>query len=364
MPTQMDDEFGLGPVMYRLKRRVDHLGNRLGMNLKGESGKMLDPMTVNYAAWDEVRRCIRTWPKYKEAPNSIEIFVSPADWEDYWGCDTERKEAGVADYVIARLHEKSIWMAGMPQVKILDDEGIRVGCLEVTCRFDKPVEPDQSYGPAKPMAPNLGQHTMRFERQKAEEVEPTISKEPVEATKPKHARPEAAPQSVPLSKSGGVAQEEKRSQRTPEPVTRRQDSMPVPPWIAETADKPAQGDIFEEQAQHDCAYLIDENGFNLKVSPGDVIGAVAEDIEVDEDVNLRLDGGGFPYVEAKQCSFTVIDGHWNLVNYSQYGTKIVTAAGMRLMLGEPVPYPIEEGDTIYLGPSRPLTFTFRQRNGS
>ena len=44
------------------------------------------------------------------------------------------------------------------------------------------------------------------------------------------------------------------------------------------------------------------------------------------------------------------------MNYARKGTKLVCATGMRLMLHESVPYPLEEGDTIYLGVDRPLRF--------
>jgi len=52
--------------------------------------RSLDPMAVNYAAWSEVRRHVRSWPTYKEVPNRVEVSVSPDDWDEYWGIDTER----------------------------------------------------------------------------------------------------------------------------------------------------------------------------------------------------------------------------------------------------------------------------------
>ena len=83
MPTTLEDELGLGPVVHRLKNRASNLMGRIGMRHTTQDHRLLDPLTVSYEVWNEMRRHIRKWPRYREVPNSVEVLVSPEDWEDY-----------------------------------------------------------------------------------------------------------------------------------------------------------------------------------------------------------------------------------------------------------------------------------------
>ena len=145
MPNPVENELGLGPVMHRLRRWSRNKLARLGNGTIPEDKRMLDPLTVNYEAWREVRRTVREWPQYKEAANSVEILVSPEDWDDYWGIDTARKEAAVAAYVRMRAKDKGYWMAGDPQVSVYCEDAIEPGELEVNCQFAEPQNDDQSF---------------------------------------------------------------------------------------------------------------------------------------------------------------------------------------------------------------------------
>lgn len=145
MPNPVENELGLGPVMHRLRRWSRNKLARLGNGTIPEDKRMLDPLTVNYEAWREVRRTVREWPQYKEAANSVEILVSPEDWDDYWGIDTARKEAAVAAYVRMRAKDKGYWMAGDPQVNVYCEDTIEPGELEVNCQFAEPRNEDQAF---------------------------------------------------------------------------------------------------------------------------------------------------------------------------------------------------------------------------
>lgn len=300
MPTSLENELGLGPVMHRVRRWSRNMVARIGNGAATEDRRSLDPLTVNYAVWREVRRNVREWPHYKEAANSIEVLVSPEDWEDYWGIDAARKEAGVASYVRARAAEKGYWIAGEPQVAVEPDDAVEIGEVEVVCQFVEPIESS-----SEDLLSGTAQHPV-FDAS-AQVTSPSLT-------------------------SAGTSQENQEVSST----LRFMD--------AESAGE---------------AYLTDNHGFRLVLKSGDCIGAVQEDDEEDEfpaEVNVRLDGAGFPYVASKQCQLGVVDGRWTVRNFSAHGTMLVTADGMRLMLLECEPYPIGEGDVLYLGPERPLRF--------
>jgi len=142
MTNPIEEELGLGPVMYRLRNRVRCALRRVGMSHAPDDERSLDPMAVNYAAWSEVRRHVRSWPTYKEVPNRVEVSVSPDDWDEYWGIDTERKQATIARYLMTRAEDKRLWMAGVPQVTIVSDEEVDIGEVEVDCQFLEPQSVD------------------------------------------------------------------------------------------------------------------------------------------------------------------------------------------------------------------------------
>ena len=129
------------------------------------------------------------------------------------------------------------------------------------------------------------------------------------------------------------------------------EAVPLP----EDADEESAPDVVFAKADDEAA-LVGKGGFRLVLASGDIIGAVSEGQVCPDEVNVRLDAPAFPYVESKQCAIGILGGRWQIVNYSTRGTKIVCQTGMRLMLKEPRPYPLEEGDVIYLGPTRPLRF--------
>lgn len=313
MPTTLEDELGLGPVVHRLKNRASNLMGRIGMRHTTQDHRLLDPLTVSYEVWNEMRRHIRKWPRYREVPNSVEVLVSPEDWEDYWGIDTERKQASIAAYVAARAHDKGLWMAGDPQVRVVEDDAIEPGGIECDCQFMEPS--DEGVTPATPVGA----------------ARPQAGGSPRTARIPVMPRIEERPQ----------AHRHVRGQDDGAGEGKVADATPV---------------AFEPADAVGKASLTDDGGFRLTLSSGDTIGAVADEGDVIEDVNVRLDKSAFRYLERRQCAIGVIDGRWKIVNYSSKGTKLVCATGMRLMLLESVPYPLEDGDTIYLGADRPLRF--------
>lgn len=302
MPTPLEDELGLGPVMHRVRRWSRNVFSRIGKGAVPDDRRSLDPLTVNYAAWHEVKRTVREWPHYKEAANCVEIFVSPEDWEDYWGIDSSRKEAGVAAYVRARAAERGYWISGEPQIYVMPDDGVEIGEVDVTCQFEEPVDGDG----ASPLSS-------------------TASHEPLVS-------PSA-------DRQGG-------QETTVLPLSREQESKEEPPTLR----------FVDAKTAGEAMLTDDSRGFCLTIQSGDCIGAVIEGEECPPEVNVRLDSEGFPYVESKQCAIGVLDGRWTVTNYAYHGTMLVTSDGSRLMLGASEPYPLSEGDVLYLGPSRPLRF--------
>lgn len=297
MPTPLENELGLGPVVHRMRRWSRNMVSRIGKGGRPEDQRLLDPLTVNYAAWHEVRRTIREWPHYKEAANSIEILVSPEDWDEYWGIDAARKESGVASYIRARAAEKGYWIAGDPQVYVEEDDAVEPGEVEVLCQFVEPIG-GASASPASSTAEHPAIHV-----------------------------PE---QGSDAAVTGVIG-----------------DSRQIANEVSSTVrfvDAKKAGEI--------C--LSDDGGFRLNIQSGDIIGAVKEDDYVPPEVNVRLDAAGFPYADTKQCQIGVIDGRWMITSFAEHGTMLVKRSGQRLMLGIPEPYPLDEGDVVYLGPERPL----------
>lgn len=304
MPTPLEDELGLGPVMHRVRKWSHSVFSRIGNGARPNDRRMLDPLTVNYAAWHEVRHTVREWPQYKEAANCIEILVSPEDWDEYWGIDTARKEASVAAYVLAKAREKGYWIAGEPQVFVEPDDAIQIGEVEAICQFAEPETEEE-----------------------VPSASTTMELEPLEHTVLEH-KPAAETTVLPLAGDDHAA-----------------DASQEPPTLR-----------FVDAASAGEACLSDGEGFRLQLKSGDCIGAVVEEEDCPPEVNVRLDSDGFPYVEPKQCVIGVVDGRWTITNFAYHGTMLVTARGERLMLGTADPYPLEEGDIVYLGPSRPLRF--------
>ncbi len=304
MPTPLEDELGLGPVMHRVRKWSHSVFSRIGNGARPDDRRMLDPLTVNYAAWHEVRHTVREWPQYKEAANLIEILVSPEDWDEYWGIDTARKEASVAAYVLGKAQEKGYWIAGEPQVFVEPDDAVQIGEVEAICQFAEPE--------------NETEVTSASTTAEFEPLEPTVLEQ------------QPAPETtvLPVTRSDGDG-----------------DASPEPPTLR-FVDAKTAGE----------ACLSDGEGFRLQLRSGDCIGAVVEEEDCPPEVNVRLDSDGFPYVEPKQCAIGVVDGRWTITNFAYHGTMVVTASGERLMLGTADPYPLEEGDIVYLGPSRPLRF--------
>ncbi|MBO7674235.1 MAG: DUF3662 domain-containing protein [Atopobiaceae bacterium] len=135
MPTHIEQELGLGPTTNRIRRWF--------RKLMPNADNSLDPLTVNYEVWRAMSKNIRKWPSYQEAPNYVEVLVSPEDWEDYWGIDTVRKEAGVSAYVKARIAEKGYWVAGEPQILVFEDDTIDMGDFDIVCQFAEPLTAEE-----------------------------------------------------------------------------------------------------------------------------------------------------------------------------------------------------------------------------
>lgn len=309
MPNPIEKELGIDPAMHRFRRWVRNRIGVVGKSAGPQDQRKLDPLTANYAAWNAVRHATREWPHYREAPNSVEIYVSPEDWEDYWCIDAGRKEEGIAAYVRARAAEKGFWMAGDPQVVILQDDAIDIGDIDVVCQFVEPAD----------------------ERERPGQMSNTTAYEPVtEDVSPNKTtridRP-ARPASTPVDEPTQV--------------------------VASSRDATLK---FVDPKNPGTARLVDDNGFCLEIHSGDCIGAVRAGESVPEEVNVRLDAEGFPYAAIKQCTLEVIGGSWTVVNHAPTGTMFVRADGARFMLHLPEPFPIGEGDVLYIGPRRPLRF--------
>lgn len=135
MPTHIEQELGIAPATNRVRRWF--------RRFLPSGDRSLDPLTVNYEVWRAIQKNVRRWPTYREAPNYIEVLVSPEDWADYWGVDTVRKEAGVSAYVRSRIVEKGLWVAGEPQILVFEDDTIEMGEIDISCQFVEPMSSDE-----------------------------------------------------------------------------------------------------------------------------------------------------------------------------------------------------------------------------
>lgn len=317
MPNPVEQELGLGPVLYSFRRWLKGLLMKLGLG--GDKRHPLDPLTVNYEAWRVVRKNIREWPHYQEAPNCVEVLVSREDWDDYWGVDAMRKEAGVSSYVRAQAVERGLWISGDPQVSVRPDDELEMGDVEVRCQFVEPQEVEFEDSDADAgLTGDLG----AWEDAAASGIQTNAW----------------------MPESAGS----------------------VPPFIASqpamTRDLAVEGEqdtlrfINDEQAAEEEAFLVGEGAFRLAIRPGDCIGAVREGDDVPDEVNLRLDASAFPYVEPMQFSLDIKGGTWTITNHAECGTKLVTHNGARYLLKEEEPFTLSEGDMIWLGPDRPVRF--------
>ena len=334
MPNPVEQELGLGPVLYGFRRWLRGLFAKLG--LAAGTHRPLDPITVNYEAWRVVRKSVREWPHYQEAPNCLEVLVSRDDWDDYWGVDAARKEAGVSSYVRAQAMERGLWISGDPQVSVQPDDTLEVGEVEVRCQF---VEPQEGEVPGDLQGTGslggLGSQVQKDAHAESRHVDSRVFG--------------ASPSQMP--KTNAPADE---------------GSATVPPFLAGqqavTQELNNVGDpdtlrfISEAQASEEEAFLVGEGAFRLAIRPGDCVGAVREGDDVPDEVNLRLDASGFPYVEPMQFSLSIHDGRWAITNHAECGTKIVTHDGARFMLKEEEPFALAEGDVVWLGPDRPVRF--------
>ena len=310
MPNPIEKELGIDSTMHRFRRWMRNRIGVVGKSAGPQDQRQLDPLTVNYAAWNAVRRATREWPHYKEAPNSIEIYVSLEDWEDYWCIDAGRKEEAIGAYVRARAAEKGYWMAGDPQVVILQDDALEIGDIDVVCQFVEQAD----------------------ERERPGQIGATTEFEPV----PEEADP-------------------RKTTRITRPASETDDesTRAVTPGRDTTMK-------FVDAKNPGTARLVDDNGFCLEIHSGDCIGAVRAGESVPEEVNVRLDAEGFPYAAVKQCSLAVAGGSWTVINHAPTGTMLVQADGARFMLHQPEPFPIGEGDVLFIGPRRPLRFELSQ----
>lgn len=320
MATGIESDRLLGPVVHRMRRWVRNAASRVSNNLSPEDRRNLDPITVNYAAWREMRRHVREWPGYWEAPNRLEVLVSPEDWESYWGIDAARKEQAVAVYVRARAAEKGYWIAGQPVVRVVADETLTAGEVEVECHFV--AAPDGAPPrPATQLTSSSGQTTPG----------------PFTATRPRVTESRA--------QSSAPHADARVPQEVHGPQTMEFSAADVTVRFVNPNDA---GEVI----------LLGKNGFSVTLHSGDCVGAIAPEDEVPPEVNVRLSAREFPYAEAKHFSIGVVGGRWSIVNHASTGTKVVPRDGGRLMLLQPEPFPLSAGDVVYLGPYGPLRFEF------
>lgn len=389
----IDDELGLGPSLHNLFRRIrELLGHAAGDGSREE--RPLDPMVVDRAAWRAMRRNARTWPSYKEAPNRFEILVSQADWDDYWGVDPERKAESVTSYLLHQAADRGLWIGGTPQVSFAASDEVTRGSVRIEASFaestDKahPVtaadelkvegglQPAQAYLEDKPD----GTPDLSAMAASAREVEPGAHVPADETVVVRRAHPAAGQDQDPwaprVRRSRGLLkgrQRERDEERESEelqdvPESVREQLTGANPDETIVLDRPNMSLDDTQAVPHpvrpemasapvpEVAYLLGDGGFRMLVHPGDVIGAVQGELEMPDDVNVRLDGRGFPGVEPRQLALNLEDGAWTLTDYPESGTTIdrIDGGSETVRAGETVK--LHDGDVIYLGPTRPLRF--------
>lgn len=372
------DELGLAPGLHNLFRRLlDFLSKRGVPAARRE--RPLDPMVVDHETWRVMRRNVRSWPDYREAPNSFRVEVSKPDWDEYWGIDTTRKAESVARYLLKQAADRDLWIAGTPQVAFEASEDVARGGIVVSASFAESKErahrasadelPGErgSVGPASAFRGGDPDSTMQFQTGTLHPVGATASASPddtVVAPRARHAqtsrprdpratRPLSADETIVLPRATSLVSDlEDTEERTRPEASAEPASAPAKPESTVTEVLPI--DVARS------AYLLDDGGFRMMVHPGDVIGAVHEGEAMAPDVNIRLDGRGFPDVEARQLSLAATAEGWTITDLAASGTRVDAATGESRVLGPDEAMALSEGDVVYLGAKRPLRFQFGQ----
>lgn len=378
----IDDELGLGPALHNLWRRICELFGRSG---SGRAERPLDPMVVDHEAWRAMRSGARTWPDYKEAPNRFAVRVSQADWDEYWGIDPDRKAESVTRYLLRQAADRDLWVAGEPKVSFSASDEISRGGVAVSASFaenggaagsGESSEADEAVlKPAKDYlrdSPGDAPEPSGAERD-ARVVEPGAHVPADETVVVRRARPSAEqdPWQMPSRPEGGSRRRRSRGRLREEqvpddvreqltganpdetivldrPNTTLDDTQAVP--------RPVRPEMAAQKPASKVAYLLGEGGFRMLVHPGDVIGAVQGELEMPGDVNVRLDGRGFPGVEPKQLRLDLGDAGWTLTDYPESGTTVDRIAGGTETVRAEETVGLNDGDVIYLGPTRPMRF--------
>lgn len=382
----IDDELGLGPALHNLFRRIrNFIARSTGHGSQVE--RPLDPMVVDHEAWLAMRRNARTWPDYKEAPNRFEISVSQADWDEYWGVDPERKAETVARYLLRQAADRGLWIAGAPEVTFSASEDVARGGVTVSASFARsagkahPVTSEDMPGeggiePAKAYlhdGPGNTSDLSAVARVQSREVEPGARVAAEETVVVKRPRPAAGgndPWERPTRRrraSHGMRAEERREEAQVSEEVREQLEGASPDKTivldrpntslddTQAVPRPVRPGVVTGPVP-EVAYLLGDGGFRMLVHPGDVIGAVQGELGMPDDVNVRLDGRGFPGVEPRQLKLDVGKDGWSLTDYPESGTTIDRIGGGSETVRAGETAQLHDGDVIYLGPTRPMRF--------
>lgn len=356
----VEDELGLAPGIHNLLRRLRGLLSKMGVG-SGSASRPLDPMVVDHEAWRMMRRNVRTWPDYREAPNGFQIGVSQPDWDEYWGIDTERKADSVARYLLKQASDKDLWIAGRPQVAFSVSDDVARGEVSIAVSFaessvkahrveagdmpelDAGIGPAGSFlgdGPAKKVSPDSTVVVPRRQYPRGGRVAaPTTWGQPAVSVVPE--------ETIVLPRPTAPVADPQATQALTAPT-----ALDAPSMASSDATELLPIEVPR------AAYLMDDKGFRMLVHPGDVIGAVHEGESMSADVNIRLDGRGFPDVEPRHLSLAATADGWTVTDLATTGTVIETVAGERRTLETDETAALSEGDVIYLGPERPLRFQF------
>ncbi len=302
----------------------------------------LSPLDVDEAASSELRRNVRRWPDRTEAPNRYVVSVGREDWDDYWGVDQDRKAREVSSYLGREAQARGITLPGTAQVSFELDGSVTRGTCRVASSFAEVQEPSP-----------------RQEPRARQEARPRPA-----AAAPRDERPQGQPAAVRPSHMSDATTVLDASawdmdgdgpDATPADAgitAAIADATPVAAPAAEAGAARERTVLLSD----DAAALVDDGGFRMVVRPGDVVGAVRSGELVPSNVNLRLDGRGFPGVEPCHLGFGLTPEGWTVTNFASGGTRIRTRGGQQLHYVDTRPHRIADGDTIYMGPDRPLRF--------
>lgn len=349
--SSIDDELGIAPGIHGLVRRIRRFLAGRGLRV-GATGP-LDPLVVDNEAWRTMRRSVRPWPDYKEAPNAYRILVSAQDWEEYWGIDAQRKADNVSRYLLKQAADKDYWIAGAPQVSFEESDELAQGDVRVLPSFAETAERAQpvSRSAVSPSEAYAGSREAVAEVP-AEEREPRWDG-PADRTAPMM-RPQVAPgQDDSLAERLRYAMPDASPDET---VILRRVESPAPAGEGGPEAEGPDDTVVLPADVPPVAYLTDGADFRMAVHPGDVIGAVREGQEVPDDVNLRLDGETFPDVEPRHLSLAATAAGWTVTDLAECGTKLRRASGEEVTLRQGDVASIGEGDVVCLGSDHPLTF--------